>query len=51
MKKIIINAKNKSLGKILNFLIKIINTKNIKISKFIYNIIIMNVNYIKYTRQ
>lgn len=44
---IIINAKNKTLGKLMNLLINI--NKNNIFNKYKYKIIIMNTNYIKYT--
>lgn len=49
-KTILINAKNKIFGRIINFINKIISINNkIKLIKYKYNIIIMNLKYIKYT--
>lgn len=49
-KTILINAKNKIFGKIINFVTKIININNkIKLIKYKYNIIIVNLKYIKYS--
>lgn len=49
-KTILINAKNKIFGKLINFITKIININNkIKLIKYKYKIIIMNLKYIKYT--
>lgn len=48
-KTIIINAKNKKFGRLINFILKIININKIKIKKYNYKVIIMNIKYIKHT--